>query len=56
MAENSSHSVCSAGRKCYNLNTEIIKSLAVQRLKKLEEQCVRHIKLINYYYINIMDH
>ena len=36
--------------------TEIIKSLAVQRLKKLEEHCIHHFKLINYDYVNIMDH
>ena len=33
-------SVCSAGRN--------IKSLAVQRLKKLEEQCIHHFNLIKY--------
>ena len=36
--------------------TEITKSLAVQRLKQLEEQCTHHFKLINYDYVNIMDH
>ena len=29
---------------------EIIKSLIVQRLKKLEEQCIHHFNLINYDY------
>ena len=33
-----------------------MKSLAVQRLKKLEEQCIHHFKLINYDYVNIVDH
>ena len=33
--------------------TEIIMSLAVQRLKKLEEQCIHHFKLINYGFVNI---
>ena len=34
--------------------TEIIKSLAVQRLKKWEEQCIHHFKLINYDFVNII--
>ena len=41
-------SVCSAGRNATETQTEIIKSLAVQRLKKLEEQCIHHLNLIKY--------
>ena len=36
--------------------TEMIKCLAGRRLKKLEEQCIHYFKLINYDYVNIMDH
>ena len=49
MAENSVS--CSARRKYYNLTqTQIIKSLAVQRLKniELEEQCIHHLDLTKY--------
>ena len=54
MAELSSQSVCSAGRN--TTLTEIIKSLAIQRLMKLEEQCIHDFKLIKYDYVKIMDH
>ena len=47
-------SVCSAGRNTIT-QTDIIKSLAVQRLKKLEEQYIHHFNLINYDYVNIVD-
>ena len=47
MAE--TQSVCSAGRNTTTLTqTQIIKSLDVQRLKKLEEQCIHHFNLIKY--------
>ena len=45
MAENSVSSLLCWTKYC-NLNTEIIKSLAVQRLKKFEEQCIHHYNLI----------
>ena len=44
-------SVCSAGRKYHNLTqTQIIKSLAVQRLNNidLDKQCIHHFNLITY--------
>ena len=41
-------SVCSAGRNTTKTQTEIIKSLAVQGLKKLEEQFIHHFNLIKY--------
>ena len=55
----------SAGQKTTtSIQTQIIKSLFVQRLKnnELEEQCIHHINLIKYLgpspcdYVNIMDH
>ena len=36
-----------AGPDRVNTQTEIIKSFAGQRLRKLEEQCVHHFNLIN---------
>ena len=55
MPENSVSFLCRT--KYCKLNTkEIIKSFTVQRLKKLEEQCIHHFNLINYDCVNIVDH
>ena len=64
MAENSSQMVLLDENTTASTQTQIMKSLAVQRLKnnELEEQCIPHFNLIKYLgpspydNINIMDH
>ena len=47
MAENSVSLLCRPKYDNLNTNTDY-KSLAVQRLKKLEVQCIHHFNLIKY--------
>ena len=50
-------SVSSPGQNtAISTQTEVIKSLIVQCMKKLEKQWIHHFNLINYDYVNIMGH